>query len=149
MDGTGVPVVKKETAGRQGRLDGLAAHTREAKLGCVFTQTQWNDEGFAIRDLDSTTYIGAIETAEQFGKRLYVGAWKRGSSRAETKVVIGDGAEWAGTGPGNTFPAPFIRRLRCHRSWLQNRKRSSPQTVRHLLDCERRQLHPRAPLLPP
>jgi hypothetical protein len=94
MDGTGVPVVKKETAGRKGKLDGLPAHTREAKLGCVFTQTKWDKEGFAIRDLDSTTYIGAIETAEQFGKRLYVEAWKRGWSCAGKKVVIGDGAEW-------------------------------------------------------
>jgi len=40
MDGTGVPVVKKETVGRQGKLDGQPAHTREAKLGCVFTQTR-------------------------------------------------------------------------------------------------------------
>lgn len=94
MDGTGVPVVKKETAGRKGKLDGLPAHTREAKLGCVFTQTTWDEEGYAIRDPDSTTYTGAIENAEQFGKRLYVEAWKRGWSRAEKKVVMGDGAEW-------------------------------------------------------
>jgi hypothetical protein len=94
MDGTGVPVVKKETAGRKGKLDGLPAHTREAKLGCVFTQTTWDQEGYAIRDPDSTTYTGAIENAEQFGKRLYVEAWKRGWSRAEKKVIIGDGAEW-------------------------------------------------------
>jgi hypothetical protein len=94
MDGTGVPVVKKETEGRKGKMDGQPAHTREAKLGCVFTQTTWDHEGYAIRDLDSTTYTGAIENAEQFGKRLYVEAWKRGWSRAEKKVVIGDGAEW-------------------------------------------------------
>jgi hypothetical protein len=94
MDGTGVPVVKKETAGRKGKLDGLPAHTREAKLGCVFTQTTWDQEGYAMRDPDSTTYTGAIENAEQFGKRLYVEAWKRGWSRAEKTVVIGDGAEW-------------------------------------------------------
>jgi hypothetical protein len=94
MDGTGVPVVKKETAGRKGKLDGLPAHTREAKLGCVFTQTKWDEEGYAVRDPGSTTYTGAIENAEQFGKRLYVEAWKRGWSRAEKKVVIGDGAEW-------------------------------------------------------
>lgn len=94
MDGTGVPVVKKETAGRKGRLDGVPAHTREVKLGCVFTQTKWDREGFAIRDDGSTTYTGAIENAEQFGRRLYVEAWKRGWSRAQQKVVIGDGAEW-------------------------------------------------------
>jgi len=94
LDGTGVPVVKKETAGRKGKLDDLPAHTREIKLGCVFTQTKWDNEGFAIRDDGSTTYTGAIENAAQFGKRLYVEAWKRGWSRAEQKVVIGDGAEW-------------------------------------------------------
>jgi hypothetical protein len=94
MDGTGVPVVKKETEGRKGKTDGQPSHTREAKLGCVFTQTAWDEEGFAIRDPDSTTYTGAIETAEKFGRRLYVEAWKRGWSRAKKKVVIGDGAEW-------------------------------------------------------
>lgn len=94
MDGTGVPVVKKETEERKGKADGQPAHTREAKLGCVFTQTTWDEEGYAIRDLDSTTYTGAIETAEEFGKRLYLEAWSRGWSRAKKKVVIGDGAEW-------------------------------------------------------
>ena len=44
--------------------------------------------------MHSTTYTGAIETAEEFGKRLYLEAWKRGWSRAEKKVVVGDGAEW-------------------------------------------------------
>ncbi len=94
MDGTGVPVVNQETVGRQGKTEGQPAHTREAKLGCVFTQTNWDQEGYPIRDPDSTTYTGAIETAEEFGKRLYVEAWKRGWSRAEKKVVMGDGAEW-------------------------------------------------------
>jgi hypothetical protein len=104
MDGTGVPVVKKETVDRKGKLDGLPAHTREAKLGCVFTQTASDEEGFPIRDPDSTTYTGAIETAEQFGKRLYVEAWKRGWSRAQKKVVIGDGAEWIWNLANQHFP---------------------------------------------
>lgn len=104
MDGTGVPVVKKETEGRKGKLDGLPAHTREVKLGCVFTQTGWDKEGFAVRDRGSTTYTGAIENAEQFGKRLYVEAWKRGWSRAEKKVVIGDGAEWIWNIAKDHFP---------------------------------------------
>jgi hypothetical protein len=94
MDGTGVPVVKRETEGRKGKTDSQPAHTREAKLGCVFTQTAWDKAGYPIRDLDSTTYTGAIETADEFGKRLYVEAWKRGWSRAQKKVVMGDGAEW-------------------------------------------------------
>ncbi|HUJ22557.1 MAG TPA: ISKra4 family transposase [Bryobacteraceae bacterium] len=94
MDGTGVPVVKKETEGRKGKADGEPAHTREVKLGCVFTQTKWDEEGYAVRDPDSTTYTGSIETAEEFGKRIYLEAWNRGWSRAVQKVVISDGAEW-------------------------------------------------------
>jgi hypothetical protein len=104
MDGTGVPVVKKETAGRQGKIAGQSAHTREAKLGGVFTQTKCDAEGYAIRDPDATTYVGAIETAEEFGKRLYLEAWNRGWSRAKKKVVIGDGAEWIWNLANQHFP---------------------------------------------
>jgi Uncharacterised protein family (UPF0236) len=104
MDGTGVPVVKKETEGRKGKTDGQPAHTREVKLGCVFTQTTWDEEGYAIRDPDSTTYTGAIETAEDFGKRIYLEAWNRGWSRAEKKVVMGDGAEWIWNLADQHFP---------------------------------------------
>ena len=94
MDGTGIPVVKKETEGRSGKKEGEPAHTREVKLGCTFTQTKTDAEGDPIRDPDSTTYVGAIETSEQFGKRLYLEAWQRGWSRAAKKVVMGDGSEW-------------------------------------------------------
>jgi hypothetical protein len=94
MDGTGVPVVKKETGGRQGKIEGQPAHTREVKLGCVFTQTTWDPEGYPVRAPDSTTYTGAIETAEEFGRRLHREAWIRGWSRALIRVVMGDGAEW-------------------------------------------------------
>jgi hypothetical protein len=104
MDGTGVPVVKTETVGRQGKADGQPAHTREVKLGCVFTQTRWDQKGYPIRDPDSTTYTGAIETAEEFGKRIYLEAWKRGWSRAEKKVVMGDGAEWIWNLAAQHFP---------------------------------------------
>jgi hypothetical protein len=104
MDGTGVPVVKKETVGRPGKAEGQPSHTREVKLGCVFTQTTWDKEGFPIRDPDSTTYSGAIETSEDFGKRIYVEAWKRGWSHAEKKVVMGDGAEWIWNLADQHFP---------------------------------------------
>jgi hypothetical protein len=104
MDGTGVPVVKKETVGRKGRTDGQPAHTREVKLGCAFTQSKRDKKGYPIRDPDSTTYTGAIETAEEFGKRLYVEAWKRGWSRAQKKVVMGDGAEWIWNLADQHFP---------------------------------------------
>lgn len=104
MDGTGIPVVKKETVGRQGKIEGQPAHTREVKLGCVFTQSKADEEGYPLRDLDSTTYVGAIESAQEFGKRLYLEAWNRGWSRAEKKVVIGDGADWIWNLADEHFP---------------------------------------------
>ena len=94
MDGTGVPMVSTETKERIGKIAGERARTREAKLGCVFTQAHIDKKGRPIREEASTTYTGAIETAEEFGKRIYREAWKRGWSRAKKKVIIGDGAEW-------------------------------------------------------
>jgi hypothetical protein len=94
MDGTGLPVVASETEGRVGKVEGQPARSRECKLGCVFTQTTVNAQGRPVRDEGSTTYVGAIETAEEFGLRIYTEAWQRGWSRAQTKVVIGDGADW-------------------------------------------------------
>jgi hypothetical protein len=104
MDGTAIPVVKAETEGRQGKTDGEPAHTREVKLGCVFTQTELDDQSRPVRDPDSTTYTGAIETAEQFAPRIFREAWDRGWDRAKTKVVIGDGAPWIWNIADEHFP---------------------------------------------
>jgi hypothetical protein len=93
MDGTGVPVVKKDSADRRGK-DGGQAKTREAKLGCIFTQTGIDKEGRPIRDEQSTSYVGAIETADDFASRLYKEAKRRGLDRAGEICVIGDGALW-------------------------------------------------------
>lgn len=93
IDGTGVPVVPSETAGRKGKQTEVAK-TRETKLGAVFTQTKMDEEGYPIRDEDSTTYVGAIETAEEFGPRIYAEAVRRGLTRAGKVVLLGDGAVW-------------------------------------------------------
>ena len=105
MDGTGIPVVKAETEGRAGKVDGQPTHTREVKLGCVFTQTTTDPEGRPVRDEDSTSYVAAIETAEAFGLRLYTEAWRCGWSRAQKKVVIGDGAIWIWNLADQHFPS--------------------------------------------
>jgi hypothetical protein len=104
MDGTGVPVVAAETEGRVGKVEGLPAHTREVKLGCVFTQTTTDEQGRPVRDEDSTTYTAAIESAEEFGLRLYTEAWRRGWSRANKKAVLGDGAVWIWNLADQHFP---------------------------------------------
>ena len=104
MDGTQVFVVKSETEGRAGRTLGQPARTRECKLGAVFTQTTVDDQGRPMRDEDSTTYVGAIETAEEFGLRIYTEAWRRGWDRAAIRVVMGDGSHWIWNLADRHFP---------------------------------------------
>jgi hypothetical protein len=104
MDGTGVPVVPKETQGRAGKAADGTAKTREAKLGCVFTQFHFDAEGWPVRDPDSTTYVGAIETAEQFGPRLHAEAVRRGLTATTTAIVLGDGAPWIWHRADEHFP---------------------------------------------
>lgn len=94
IDGTGVPLVPHDVEGRKGKQPDGKAKTREAKLGCVFTQTTVDDQGRPIRDDQSTSYVGAIETAEEFGPRIYAEAVRRGLREAKEVIVIGDGAPW-------------------------------------------------------
>ena len=94
MDGTGVPMTPWALKGRKGKQPDGSARTREVKLGCVFTQTETDDKGRPIRDPDSTSFVGKIEPAEQFGLRLYGEAVRRGLGKAEQTVVLGDGAAW-------------------------------------------------------
>ncbi len=114
MDGTGVPVVAAETAGRAGKTPGRPARTREVKLGCVFTQTTTDEKGRPLREENATSYTGAIEGAEAFGLRLYTEAWRRGWSRAKKKVVIGDGALWIWNLAHQHFPGALEIVDPCH-----------------------------------
>jgi hypothetical protein len=104
MDGTGVPMVKKELLDRQGKGEDGQAKTREAKLGCVFTQTMLDEKGRPVRDEASTSYAGAIETAEDFGNRIYAETVRRGIDKAAEVVVLGDGAPWIWNIADECFP---------------------------------------------
>jgi hypothetical protein len=94
MDGTGVPMVRRELAGRTGKEPGEESKTREAKLSCFFTQTTLDAQGHPVRDESSTTYVGAIESAEEFGRRLWTEAQRRGVETAQKIVAVCDAAPW-------------------------------------------------------
>jgi len=104
FDGTGVPVIKRETEGRRGKSATGEAHTREVKLGCVFTQTVVDEQGHPLRDEAATSYVGAIETAAEFGWRIYGEAERRGLRRAAQVIIIGDGAPWVWGIAAEHFP---------------------------------------------
>ena len=146
IDGTGVPVVKKESEGRRGKQEDQPAHTREVKLGCVFTSAGVDKENHPIRDEASTTYTGAIENAEEFARRIYREAFQRGWSRALIKVVLGDGAVWIWNLAADQFPGAILIVDFYHASehvhklsrWLfptdEAARRQWTQLAMHLLD---------------
>jgi hypothetical protein len=63
-------------------------------LGCVFTQTAFDAQGRPIRDPNATTYVGAIESSEAFGRRIYAEALRRGLYEHTQIVLITDGAQY-------------------------------------------------------
>lgn len=67
-------------AALEGKDEGQPADTGEVEPGCWFTPTTTGKEGSPVRDPDSTSYVAAIETAQQFGDRLHTDAWRRGWS---------------------------------------------------------------------
>ena len=105
FDGTQVPIRKKELQGRKGKQADGSAKGREAKIGCVFTQTHVTPEGFPLRDEASTTYVGGIESSTFFGERIYREALDRGLDNAQRVVVLTDGAAYNKTISQTHFPA--------------------------------------------
>ncbi len=103
-DGTGVPVLRRETKGRKGKAADGVARTREVKLGAIFTQTTLDEKGNPIRDPHSTTYVGKIESCDDFGPRLYAEAFERGCEKAQLVVFIADGAPWLWNIADEYFP---------------------------------------------
>jgi len=104
FDGTGVPVRAQELAGRRGKQADGSARTREAKLGCIFTQVGVDREGRPQREPDSTTYVGAIESSELFGWRIYAEAVRRGLEQAKEVILLTDGARYNHTIACTHFP---------------------------------------------
>ena len=93
-DGTGVPMIRRELAGRSGKQSDGSSKTREVKLGCIFTQSGIDKNGDPVRDHNSASYVGAIEGAELFGWRLFSEASRRNIESYNRVAVIGDGAKW-------------------------------------------------------
>jgi len=92
-DGTGVPMRKEELAGRSGKQPDGSAKTRQAYLGCVFTQHKQDEEGHPVRDYESTTYVSSFAGIDEFGPVLRQEALRRGLGLALQIVLLIDGAE--------------------------------------------------------
>jgi len=160
-DGTGTPMRREELAGRPGKQEDGSARTREAKLGCVFTQTTTDEQGKPMRDPDSTSYVGTFRGCREAGVLLHQEALRRGLGRARQVVYLGDGAAWVWENCRLTFPGAVEildfyhasehladmtkaihedpdRATALHRRWSHDMKQTSPAALlteaRTLLD---------------
>lgn len=107
-DGTGIPMVAKELEGRKGKQVDGTAKTREVKLGCIFSQTRTDEKGQPMRDYQSTSYVGTLESVETFAPLLRQEARRRGLGKAQKIVFIGDGAAWIWELARTHFPLAIL-----------------------------------------
>jgi hypothetical protein len=94
IDGTGVPMTGRETAGRDGKGENGRARTREVKLAVFFTQDKLDKHGYPVRDRASTSVIATFEPAAEFAGLVKAEGIRRGADHIRQFTVIGDGAAW-------------------------------------------------------
>ncbi len=152
-DGTGTPMRREELKGIKGKQPDGSAHTREAKLGCVFTQTSRDQEGKPLRDPASTSYTSTYQGCREIAVLLRQEALRRGLDRAKKVVYLGDGAAWVWENCRLTFPGAVeildfyhasehvgqlataihdndpIQASTCATRWCHDMKQTSPATL--------------------
>jgi hypothetical protein len=104
IDGTGVPMTARETAGRQGKGEDGRARTREVKLAVFFTQDELDENRRPVRDRASASYIASFEPAGVFADLVKAEGIRRGADHVRQLTVIGDGAAWIWNLAAATFP---------------------------------------------
>jgi len=78
---------------------GEASARLEEKILCALFQAE------IAREVDRLIAIGAIETSEELGGRIFAEAILRGSRRADKTIVLGEGADVA----QRAFDSPEVR----------------------------------------
>jgi len=104
IDGTGVPMTARETAGRDGKGADGRARTREIKLAVFFTQDELDNKGYPVRDPGSSSYIATFEPAHVFAGLVAAEGIRRGADHVRQFTILGDGAAWIWGIAGSKFP---------------------------------------------
>jgi len=94
IDGTGVPMTSRETAGRDGKGEDGRARTREVKLAVFFTQDKLDKDGYPVRNRDSSSVIATFEPASVFADLVKAEGIRRGAGHVRQLTILGDGAAW-------------------------------------------------------
>jgi hypothetical protein len=97
-------MVAAETAGRDGKAADGRARTREVKLGVFFTQDNLDQDGYPVRDRDSSSYIATFEPAAVFAGLVEAEGIRRGAGHVRQLTILGDGAAWIWNIASSKFP---------------------------------------------
>ena len=95
----------RETAGRDGKGEDGRARTREAKLAVFFTQDKLDEDGYPVRDRDSSSYLATFEPAHVFAGLVEAEGIRRGAHHVRQVTILGDGAAWIWNIATAKFPA--------------------------------------------
>jgi hypothetical protein len=105
LDGTGAPMLPRETTGRAGK-NGPRAGTREVKIGCFFTQHGLHPvTGQPVQDENSASYISTFAPAPDFAAQTLAEYYRRGFDQIRQPIILGDGAKWIWNIANTHFPA--------------------------------------------
>jgi hypothetical protein len=104
IDGTGVIMTARETAGREGKGEDGRARTREIKLAVFFTQDDIDEDGYPVRDPGSCSYIATFEPAAVFSDMVKAEGIRRGAGHVRQLTILGDGAPWIWAIATDKFP---------------------------------------------
>ena len=100
-------MTSKETAGWEKSEDGRV-HTCEVELAVFFTQDKFDDDGYPVRDRDSTSALATFEPASVFAGLVKAEGIRRGADHARQLTIIGDGLAWIWGIATARFPATQI-----------------------------------------
>ena len=106
VDGTGVTMTAKETAGREGKGEDGRARTREVKLAVFFTQDDIGDDGYPVREPGSCSYIATFEPAAVFGGMVKAEGIRRGADLSASSPSSATARPGSGTSPRTSSPRP-------------------------------------------
>ena len=113
IDGTGVPMTARETAGRPGKGQDGRARTREVKLAVFFTQDKLDEDGYPVRDPGSSSYLATFEPVGVFAGLAEAEGIRRGAHHVRQLTILGDGAAWIcypDVGIADLIPVPRLSR---------------------------------------
>jgi len=114
LDGTGIPMRRKELEGHPGQQADGSAKTREGKLCTIWSAEARDEEGLPVRDQGSVTYSAALESPaaldtaaerSEFAERVWRETTRRGFDQAARRAVLGDGAPWIWNTGTELFPS--------------------------------------------